>query len=175
MAHKHLLVQSAAREKILHGALALADAVRVTLGPKSKCVLIEKKWSRPIVCNDGVTIAKESDARLTIAHVFEWPSDDDLVAEQAFDVPEYRRQREEQTRQQLEALVSADERNWCQPTTMLSYGKPYERILGIAENEEADLIVMGVHGRNVLDLMLFGSTTNQVVRRALCPVLTLRH
>jgi chaperonin GroEL len=59
MAHKHLLVQSAAREKVLRGALALADAVRVTLGPKSKCVLIEKKWGRPIVCNDGVTIAKE--------------------------------------------------------------------------------------------------------------------
>jgi chaperonin GroEL len=59
MAHKHLLVQSAAREKVLHGVLALADAVRVTLGPKSKCVLIEKKWGRPIVCNDGVTIAKE--------------------------------------------------------------------------------------------------------------------
>ena len=59
MAHKHLLVQSAAREKILHGATALVDAMRVTLGPKSKCVLIEKKWGHPIVCNDGVTIAKE--------------------------------------------------------------------------------------------------------------------
>ena len=59
MSHKHLLVQSAAREKILHGALALADALRVTLGPKSKCVLIEKKWGGPLVCNDGVTIAKE--------------------------------------------------------------------------------------------------------------------
>ena len=59
MPHKRLLVQSAAREKVLHGALALADAVRVTLGPKSKCVLIEKKWGRPLVCNDGVTIAKE--------------------------------------------------------------------------------------------------------------------
>jgi len=59
VAHKHLLVQSAAREKILHGATALVDAMRVTLGPKSKCVLIEKKWGHPIVCNDGVTIAKE--------------------------------------------------------------------------------------------------------------------
>jgi chaperonin GroEL len=59
MAHKHLLVQSAAREKVLHGAAALADAVRMTLGPRSKCVLIEKKWGRPLVCNDGVTIAKE--------------------------------------------------------------------------------------------------------------------
>ena len=37
----------------------LADAVRLTLGPKSKSVLIQKKWGAPIVCNDGVTIAKE--------------------------------------------------------------------------------------------------------------------
>jgi chaperonin GroEL len=59
VAHKKLLVRSEAREKLLHGCLALADALRVTLGPKSKCVLIEKKWGRPIVCNDGVTIAKE--------------------------------------------------------------------------------------------------------------------
>ena len=59
MAGKRLLFRSAAREKILTGAAALADAVRITLGPKSKCVLIQKKWGRPIVCNDGITIAKE--------------------------------------------------------------------------------------------------------------------
>ena len=59
MSHKQLLFKAAAREKILEGASQLADAVRVTLGPKSKCVLIEKKWGKPIVCNDGVTIAKE--------------------------------------------------------------------------------------------------------------------
>jgi chaperonin GroEL len=59
MASKRLLFRSAAREKILTGASALADAVRITLGPKSKCVLIQKKWGRPIVCNDGITIAKE--------------------------------------------------------------------------------------------------------------------
>ena len=59
MAHKQVLFRSAAREKILRGATHLADAVRVTLGPKSKSVLIEKKWGAPIVCNDGVTIAKE--------------------------------------------------------------------------------------------------------------------
>ena len=59
MPHKQMLFRSEAREKILRGAAALADAVRVTLGPKSKCVLIEKKWGKPLVCNDGVTIAKE--------------------------------------------------------------------------------------------------------------------
>ena len=63
MAHKRILFQSEAREKILKGATQLADAVRVTLGPKSKSVLIQKKWGSPIVCNDGVTIAKEIDLK----------------------------------------------------------------------------------------------------------------
>ena len=59
MSKKQLLFRSSAREKILPGATAVADAVKVTLGPKSKSVLIGKKWGNPIVCNDGVTIAKE--------------------------------------------------------------------------------------------------------------------
>ena len=63
MAHKQILFRSAAREKILRGATLLADAVRVTLGPKSKSVLIQKSWGAPIVCNDGVTIAKEFDLK----------------------------------------------------------------------------------------------------------------
>lgn len=59
MAHKQVLFRSAAREKVLRGATQLADAVRVTLGPKSKSVLIQRTWGVPLVCNDGVTIAKE--------------------------------------------------------------------------------------------------------------------
>jgi chaperonin GroEL len=59
MGHKQLLFRSAAREKILRGATQLAEAVRITLGPKSKSVLIQKQWGAPIVCNDGVAIAKE--------------------------------------------------------------------------------------------------------------------
>ena len=61
MPHKRMLFHSAAREKILNGTTALVDAIRVTLGPKSKSVLIQKKWGAPIVCDDGVTIAKEVD------------------------------------------------------------------------------------------------------------------
>ena len=63
MAHKQVLFRSEAREKILRGTTQLADAVRVTLGPRSKSVLIEKKWGAPIICNDGVTIAKEFDLK----------------------------------------------------------------------------------------------------------------
>jgi chaperonin GroEL len=61
MAHKQVLFRSDARERVLKGVNALADAVRVTLGPKSKSVLIEKKFGTPLVCDDGVTIAKEMD------------------------------------------------------------------------------------------------------------------
>lgn len=59
MPNKHVLFRSEAREKVLRGAAVLTDAVRVTLGPKSKCVLIDKHYGRPLVCNDGVTIARE--------------------------------------------------------------------------------------------------------------------
>lgn len=48
---------------ILRGTTQLADTVRVTLGPRSKSVLIDRKFGPPLVCNDGVTIAKEFDLK----------------------------------------------------------------------------------------------------------------
>ena len=59
MSHTQILFRDDARAKLLAGASTLTDAVRVTLGPKSKSVLIEKKFAAPLVCNDGVTIVKE--------------------------------------------------------------------------------------------------------------------
>ncbi|HEY7305238.1 MAG TPA: chaperonin GroEL [Bryobacteraceae bacterium] len=69
MPAKQVLFRSDAREVILRGASALADAVRVTLGPKSKCVLIDKSFGRPLVCNDGVTIAKEIELKNPIENL----------------------------------------------------------------------------------------------------------
>ena len=59
MTHTKILFRGAARDKVLRGATQLADAIRVTLGPKSKSVLIQRSWGAPLVCNDGVTIAKQ--------------------------------------------------------------------------------------------------------------------
>jgi nucleotide-binding universal stress UspA family protein len=119
------------------------------------------------------SLAQESDAHVTILHVFDWPSDDDLLVER-FDAPAFRALVETQARERLEGLVTDDVRVWCKPETRVGYGKPYREILTAAEAEAADLIVMGVRGRNPLDLTLFGSTTNHVVRSARCPVLTLK-
>ena len=59
MAAKEILYQQEAREKMLRGVNAITRAVRVTLGPKGRNVLIEKSWGAPIVTKDGVTVAKE--------------------------------------------------------------------------------------------------------------------
>lgn len=119
------------------------------------------------------SLAQESNARLILLHVFEWPSDE-ASARRVLETSEFHRQWEAETRQRLEALISDDVRNWCMPESKLAFGKAYQQILSLAASEQVDLIVMGVQGRNALDLMLFGSTTNQVVRQASCPVLTLR-
>jgi len=57
---------------------------------------------------------------------------------------------------------------------VLAAGKPYREILRVAAEHGADLLVVGVHGRGAIDRMLFGSTTQHLVRQASCPVLTLR-
>jgi chaperonin GroEL len=59
MAAKGILYQQEAREKMLRGVNAITQAVRVTLGPKGRNVLIEKSWGAPTVTKDGVTVAKE--------------------------------------------------------------------------------------------------------------------
>jgi nucleotide-binding universal stress UspA family protein len=118
-------------------------------------------------------LARESDAHLTILHVFDWPLEDELFVER-FDEPAFRAAVEDQARKRLDGLVTDDVRAWCRPETKISHGKPYRQILTTAEADTTDLIIMGVRGRNPVDLTLFGSTTNHVVRRAHCPVLTLR-
>jgi chaperonin GroEL len=60
---KQIHFGSEARQKIIAGVNALADAVRITLGPKGRNVVIDKKYGSPMITNDGVTIAKEIDLK----------------------------------------------------------------------------------------------------------------
>jgi len=59
MAAKEIMYDSKARELILKGIDTLADAVKVTLGPKGRNVILEKSWGSPTITKDGVTVAKE--------------------------------------------------------------------------------------------------------------------
>src|SRR5512146_3054195 len=63
MAAKHITYSEDARGAILKGVNKLADAVKVTLGPKGRNVVIEKKFGSPTITKDGVTVAKEIDLK----------------------------------------------------------------------------------------------------------------
>lgn len=52
-------------------------------------------------------------------------------------------------------------------------GRAFQEILKVVADERVDLVVMGVHGKGVVDHLLFGSTAHRVIRHAGCPVLTL--
>ena len=59
MAHKELKFNEDARASLKRGVDILADAVKVTLGPKGRYVVLDKKFGAPTITNDGVTIARE--------------------------------------------------------------------------------------------------------------------
>jgi len=121
----------------------------------------------------ALSLAKESDSHLTLMHVLEFPAEDKPDITLPFDMATYRAAVQADSTQRMLELITDDVRTWCEPETRVAHGRPYEQLLAAAADTHADLIVLGVHGRNALDLMLFGSTTNQVIRRATCPVLTL--
>jgi nucleotide-binding universal stress UspA family protein len=122
----------------------------------------------------ALSLAQEADADLALLHVMEWPAGYEPARLSAFDVPQYTAAREKDAAEALDRLIPDAARDWCQASTHLAHGKAYEQVLSLARETGVDLIVIGVHGRNVWDLALFGSTTNQVIRGAACPVLTVR-
>ena len=67
MPAKDILYDATAREKITKGVNTLADAVKVTLGPRGRNVVLERKWGAPTITKDGVTVAKE----IEVEDVFE--------------------------------------------------------------------------------------------------------
>jgi nucleotide-binding universal stress UspA family protein len=126
----------------------------------------------------AMSMAQEADGQLTILHVVEheFPStavmasgEDDAI----MTIWDFTKEREEALRQRLqEAVAGASE--FCSAESLMTHGKPWREVLRVATETQSDLIVMGVQGRGAADLLFFGSTTQHVVREALCPVLTLR-
>jgi len=94
--------------------------------------------------------------------------------ELALDTPDFRAGLRRTALARLHDAISGRVRATCPIAETVTLGKAWKEILDVASREEVDLIVMGVAGRSAADLMLFGSTTQHVVRQAACPVLTIR-
>src|SRR5438105_15581059 len=69
MGAKEIIFDEMARARILSGVNTLADAVKVTLGPRGRNVVIEKSWGAPTVTKDGVTVAKEIELEDKLANM----------------------------------------------------------------------------------------------------------
>ena len=122
----------------------------------------------------ALSLARENSARLYLLHVLEGWAEDDARDHSHWTVPEYRRFLEKDAKERLHAAVGPEDRKACVVEEVLEAGKPYVEILRLAAERASDLIVMGAHGRGPVDVMLFGSTAQHVVRAAACPVITVR-
>jgi nucleotide-binding universal stress UspA family protein len=123
----------------------------------------------------ALSMAEEADAHLTLLHVIEMPPElrDNPLAPD-FDIDRIHAAAEAETRRRLRDLVTDVARTYCTVETAVVEGRAYSQLLRRAAEEQADLIVMGVHGRGALDLLVFGSNTHHVIRAATCPVLIVR-
>jgi len=122
----------------------------------------------------ALDLARQADGRVTLLHVVEWLAEEEPRASTHFNVPEYRRHMVDDAQERLRNLVAEESRTWVEIADVVVFGRAYREILRAAETKPADLIVMGAQGRGGIGLALFGSTTQQVVRGATCPVLTVR-
>lgn len=123
----------------------------------------------------AINLAEEADGQLTVLHVAELPSA--LIQESEVIKEELRRMGDAaitHIKHRLTNLIPENAKGYCEIDTAVVEGSPYREILCRANQKKADLIVMGVHGRGALDLLLFGSTTHQVIRASTCPVLIVR-
>ncbi len=122
----------------------------------------------------ALSLAKEADARIILLHVLEgFVGEPDLKALRNLRVFEYYERLEQDASKRLAAVIPDEARLWARPVERIVKGKAYRQILRLAEEEGAELIVMGASGRGALNRLLFGSTAHHVTREARCPVLTL--
>lgn len=122
----------------------------------------------------GVSFAKEYSAELILLHVVEtislgYPSDPFPVS-----MNEVFQEILAHARGQLETLAQEVRGRGVVVREILAQGQPPSEIVHVARTETVDLIVLGTHGKGVLNQALFGSTTERVARKAPCPVLTCR-
>lgn len=75
----------------------------------------------------------------------------------------------------VRALIPGSARDYCTVRTAVLEGGASRQILRLAAEQQADLIVLGVHSRNAFDLAFFGSNSKDVIRQAHSPVLVVPH
>ncbi len=123
---------------------------------------------------EAIALAKENGATLLIAHAYQAPPVLDPQSAAAGLYEEWTRTIRAEVEGKLKELVenAAKEGVWAEPLVLM--GEPYEAISQAATAHEADLVVMGTHGRKGVSRFFLGSVAARVISTAPCPVMTVR-
>jgi nucleotide-binding universal stress UspA family protein len=123
----------------------------------------------------AASLATHAGGDLTLVHVVEsMPVAYDPMVGVSFDVAAYEAGMREAAKTQLQKMVGEFTLTGPRTQVVVAQGRPYKEILRVAAERASDVVVIGVHGRNALDRLVFGSTADNLVRRASCPVLAVR-
>jgi nucleotide-binding universal stress UspA family protein len=140
-----------------------------------KKLLVPTDFTEPsgIALRYAKAFAEAFGAALHVLHVIEenaWAYGPDVYN------PELIRQAQERdASERLSKVLTDAERQKFRAELVMKSGSPFVEIVRYAKAEDIDLIVMGTHGRGPIAHMLLGSVAEKVVRKAPCPVLTVRH
>jgi nucleotide-binding universal stress UspA family protein len=175
------LLYGSVTEQVLHRS----PCPVLTVPPHSASAPSEARFTRILCAMDfspaamqalgfALELGRQSRGLVIVQHAIEWLPDEEPRVHAHFNVAEYRSYLLEDARVRLDQLLAAEDRARVDVQALVSAGRAYREILKEADARAADLIVMGAQGRGGLGQALTGSATNQVVRAAACPVLTVR-
>jgi nucleotide-binding universal stress UspA family protein len=138
---------------------------------KAKKILVPLDFSD---CSEAAlgfatSLARDTGATLLLVHVDDTPLL--LEGDEYLGAPPWVTEKEARAR--LDAVILPDPNTPCE--RYLENGNPWIQIIQLAKDQQVDFIVMGTHGRRGLSRMLLGSIAEAVMRRAPCPVITVKH
>jgi nucleotide-binding universal stress UspA family protein len=124
----------------------------------------------------GKALAERFRASLHLLHVIEDPFVHGWTAEGYIpDLASFREGLARRAREQMEKVLDPAEFDKLHARLSVKFGNPFIEIVRLAKQDHTDLIVLGTHGRGPIAHLLMGSVAEKVVRKAPCPVLTVRH
>ncbi|MBU8871865.1 MAG: universal stress protein [Gemmatimonadales bacterium] len=145
-----------------------------------KKILCPTDFSEPSLCGlkMGGEMARQFDSEIILVNVHKpipkLPSPRVEASETTFDISVYEKHILEDAEENLTRIAKETLGEGVVPRLIVRVGSPAEEILDVAEEENVDAIIIATHGRTGLAKIVFGSVAQRVVRRATCPVLTIR-
>jgi len=121
----------------------------------------------------ALELGRQAGGRVTALYALEYLDPEEPCEHVDFDIRRHRQHFIDHARERLHAQVAQESTTWCEIEEVVAIDRAYKAILHQATTSNADLIVMGAQGTGGLELMVYGSNTQHVVRAATCPVLTV--